>query len=119
APDVVSGIQPPSDGSSPGAASVDEYTPGYIRLTTDGTRSALLVVSESFYPGWHATLDGQPVEILRTNYLSQGVVVPAGKHTIEMKYEPDSFRNGALLSFTGLLGLVGLLVWSRRRVTTA
>lgn len=115
--DAISTIQPSSDGSSPGAVSVDEYTPGHIRLTANAQRPSLLVVSESYYPGWHATLDGQPVQILRANYLSQGIVVPAGQHTIEMKYEPDSFRNGALLSVAGLLGLAGLFIWARRKPT--
>ncbi len=103
-----------TDGTSPGSTDVVAYTPGHIVIETDAQRPALLVVAESYYPGWHATLDGQPVETLRANYISQGVVVPAGKHTVEMKYEPDSFRNGALLSVAGLLGLGGLIVWWRR-----
>ncbi|MEO5953790.1 MAG: YfhO family protein, partial [Chloroflexia bacterium] len=112
---AISDITTATSGSSPGNTNVTDYTSGHIVIKTDAQRSALLVVSESYYPGWHATLDGQPVEILRTNYRSQGVVVPAGKHTIEMKYEPDSFRNGVLLSVAGLVGLGGLFVWSRRK----
>ncbi len=111
----LAGVQPAADGSSPGSASVVEYTPGHIRVEVDAARASVLVVSESYYPGWHAVIDGQDVEILRANYLSQGVVVPAGKHTVEMKYEPDSFRNGALLSLLGLVGLGGLVVWPRFR----
>ncbi|MGA7730731.1 MAG: YfhO family protein [Chloroflexia bacterium] len=113
-PAVIAGIQRAPDGSSPGSVSVLEYTPGHIRLEVDAHRPSLLVVSESHYPGWHASMDNQPVEILHTNYLSQGIVVPAGKHAIVMKYEPDSFRNGAILSLVGLAGLAGLLIWSRR-----
>jgi hypothetical protein len=106
------------DGSSAGAVSVSVYTPGHIVLDVDASRTSLLAVAESYYPGWNATLDGRPVPILRTNYLSQGIVVPVGKHVVEMKYEPASFRNGVILSGVGLLGLLGLFVWWRRGVRT-
>ncbi|MGA7730732.1 MAG: YfhO family protein [Chloroflexia bacterium] len=109
----ISGITRDPAGTSPGNVAVTTYIPGHIVLQTDADRPALLVVAESYYPGWHAAMDNQPVEILRTNYISQGIVVPAGKHTIEMKYEPDSFRDGMLLSIAGILGLVGLLAWWR------
>jgi uncharacterized membrane protein YfhO len=95
--------------------SVPDYTPGHIVLDVDANRTALLVVAESFYPGWDATLDGRPIPILRTNYLSQGIIVPEGKHTIEMKYEPASFNIGASLSGVGLVGLLALGIWARRR----
>ena len=113
-PGTVAGIRRAPDGSSPGSVAVSEYSPGHIRLDVDAQRPSLLVVSESYYPGWRATLDNQPVEILRANYLSQGIVVPAGKHTIEMKYEPNSFRNGVIISLVGLMGLLALIVWARR-----
>ncbi len=101
-------------GTSPGSVNVTEYTPGHIVLSVDASRAGLAVVAESYYPGWHASVDGQPAQILRTNYISQGVVVPEGKHTIEMKYEPDSFRNGAFLSLAGVAGLAGLVFWWRK-----
>lgn len=112
-------ISPSPDGSSPGSANVVTYTPGHIVIQTDASRSALLVVAETFYPGWRATLDGQPVGVLRTNYISQGVVVPDGKHSIELKYEPGSFRYGAMLSGVGLAALAGLVFWWRREARRA
>ncbi|MGA7730730.1 MAG: YfhO family protein [Chloroflexia bacterium] len=110
----VAGISRSPDGTSPGSANVLIYTPGHITIQTEAQRPALLVVAESYYPGWHATLDGQPTQVLRTNYISQGVAVPVGTHTIDLRYEPDSLRNGALLSLVGLLGLAGLALWWRR-----
>src|SRR5262249_38169784 len=85
---AVASIRPGPAGSSPGTVTVPEYTPGHILVQADAARPALLAVAESLAPGWQATLDGQPVDILRTNYLSQGVVVPAGQHTIEFRYQP-------------------------------
>lgn len=101
-------------GVSPGNAEVLEYTPGHMLLRVNADRRALLVVSESWYPGWHATLDDQPVEVLRSNYLSQGVVVPQGSHIVEMDYHSDALNLGAVLSVLGVVGTVGLGVWARR-----
>jgi hypothetical protein len=119
----VEGIQRAPDGSSPGNTAVREYTPGHVVVEVDAKRPALLVVAESYYPGWKATLDDAPVDILRANYLSQGVIVPEGTHRIELRYEPDSFRYGAIVSVLILLGIVGLGVLlgyrGRRRARAA
>jgi hypothetical protein len=101
-------------GVSPGNVEVLEYTSGHILLRVNATHPALLVVSESWYPGWRATLDRQPVEVWRTNYLSQGVVVPQGEHVIRMDYHSDALNLGAGLSLLGLAGTAGLGVWARR-----
>ncbi|HUS14917.1 MAG TPA: YfhO family protein, partial [Chloroflexia bacterium] len=115
APATVSAVQPGPAGESPGNVTVPQYTPGHIQVVTNATRPALLVLAESLAPGWRATLDGHPVDILRTNYLSQGVVVPAGTHTVELRYFPDSLLYGGLVSGAGLLGFVALIVWAWRR----
>jgi hypothetical protein len=98
--------------ANPGDVEVAEYSPGLVRLQVDAPEPALLVVAESLYPGWRGTLDGQPVEIVRANYLSQGVVVPSGSHTVELRYEPGAVRYGALLSLVGLGGVGGLAGWA-------
>ncbi|MEA2573694.1 MAG: hypothetical protein QOH93_992 [Chloroflexia bacterium] len=101
-------------GTSPGNVEVLEYTSGHIRLKVNADRQALLVVSESWYPGWRATLDGQASEIFRTNYLSQGVVVSQGSHVVEMNYQSDALNLGAVLSLLGLVGTAGLVAWAWR-----
>ena len=93
-------------GSSPGGTSVDQYESGHVRIAVDATRESLLVVAESWYPGWHATLDGQPAADLRANWLSQGVVVPPGHHVVEFTYLPATFVWGAWVS--GGAGLITL-----------
>jgi len=97
----------------PGSVSVTEYTPGHIVLNVDAAQPSLLVVAESYYPGWRATIDGQSATILRANFLSQGLVMPQGKHTVEFDYEPDSFKYGAIISLVGLASLLGLVGWAR------
>jgi uncharacterized membrane protein YfhO len=84
-------------------------------------RQSFLTVSEVYYPaGWKAYIDGKETEIYPVNYILRGVVVPAGKHTLEMKFEPQSYKLSLVLSLIGLLvsalSLVGgLLLWFRQR----
>ncbi|MDQ3706717.1 MAG: hypothetical protein M3437_16150 [Chloroflexota bacterium] len=99
---------------SPGNVVVSQYTSGHIRLRATATRPALLVVAESWYPGWEARLDGQATPLFRANYLSQGVLVPEGVHTIELDYRPASFVYGVLASILGVLGTAGLGMWAYR-----
>ncbi len=84
-------------------------------------RERLFVISEIFYPeGWTAHLDGEPVDILQTNYFLRGVVVPAGAHTLELRFEPVSHRAGtwitglaALLVYAWLLAVLVVRMWRR------
>jgi hypothetical protein len=120
--DAVAGIKHEPQAGSPGGTTVREYTPGHIVVDVDAARPALLVVAESYYPGWKATLDGRPVDVFRANYLSQGVVVPQGTHTVELDYEPDSFRYGAIVSVLSLLGIAAMwahMGYRRRRETNS
>jgi len=110
----LSSVRKDPAGSSPGGVEVLDYTPGYIRLRATATRPALMVVAESWYPGWRATLDDQPVKLLRANYLSQGVVMPQGTHTVELRYSPDAFNYGSIISSLSILGFIGLLLWAWR-----
>jgi len=81
----------------------------------------LAVFSEIYYPaGWNCYIDGKkPVETLRANYILRGVVVPAGKHTIEWKFEPLSVSRGNTLSSIGsgllLLGFLLSLYFTLRK----
>ncbi len=113
-PENVAAIHAGSAVGPPGQVTVQEYLPGHIRLTIAAERPSLLVISESWYPGWRALLNGQDVPILRANYLSQGVVVPAGAGTLVLDYVPDAFRYGALLSGVATLGLALLALWAWR-----
>jgi hypothetical protein len=79
----------------------------HIRTQTDAER--FLVLSEMWFPGWQAQLDGQPLPIYRTNYLLRGVVVPPGEHIIRMVYRPTSVLVGA----TTTLATTGALVVGR------
>ncbi len=93
-----------------------------LTISVKATGNNLLFLSETYYPeGWKAYLDGTEVPILRTNYLFRGIVVPAGEHTIEMRFEPTGYAVGKNLSL-GMnilvisgLGLVGWNEWRRMK----
>jgi len=77
----------------------------------------LLVLADSFYPGWIAEVDGEATPILATNHLFRGVVVEAGRHRVVFRYRPRSVRLGAALSGLGLAVMIALAlrVWRSRR----
>lgn len=91
------------------------------RLAYESTNSAdgLAVFSEVFYSnGWHATIDGAPAEIHRVNYLLRAIKVPAGKHQIEMWFQPESYAIGERVSLAGsaaFVGFLSLLMWMANR----
>jgi hypothetical protein len=65
-----------------------------------------LILSDTFYPGWHASIDGKLIEILIANQTFRAVKFPAGEHQVEFRYEPDSIKIGAGLSVASLLILI-------------
>ncbi len=82
---------------------------GEVELEATLGQRGLVVLADSFYPGWHATVDGRPAPILATNHLFRGVVVDAGTHRVRFVYAPASVRIGAALSALALLVVVWLL----------
>lgn len=74
-----------------------------IELDVDSMGPGFVVVSETHFPGWEATLDGERVPLVQANHALMGVRVPEGTHRVEIVYRPASFRWGAGLSCVGLL----------------
>jgi hypothetical protein len=103
-------LTPPPDAQH---AQVDivSRTPGMLRLDATTPTDGLLMLSEIHYPGWRATVDGQPVPILRADYILRGVPIPAGQHRVELVYRPLSFIWGAVISGITLLALVVAGLW--------
>jgi hypothetical protein len=95
-------------------ARVVAYEPGRLVVETNADRDALLVVSEMFYPGWEARVDGRAERIRLTDYLLRGVAVPAGRHRVEMRYTAPAARHGAIISALALLMLACLCVYILR-----
>ncbi len=91
-----------------------EYQPTQLTIETKAPTNTVLVLSEMFYPGWEATLDGQRVPIMLANYLLRAVAVPGGEHQIQLRYRAPAARNGAIISAVTLATLLGLFIYSRR-----
>jgi hypothetical protein len=111
----IDGIGEGTTGSSTGTARITHYGEERVDVHTDAGRRALLVLTDSWFPGWKATVDGHDAPIERVDYLIRGVVVPAGAHRVEFRYEPASWRAGWILSLLALIGILAaaLVGWRR------
>jgi uncharacterized membrane protein YfhO len=110
----------------PGGASarLTSYGAQSVRIDATARDRSLVVLTDSFYPGWTATVDGKPAPIERVDYVLRGVSIGPGHHTIVMRYQPASWRIGWIVSLVALLGLLVALatVWvgaRRRRAPTS
>jgi hypothetical protein len=79
------------------------------KLEVDASGPALLVVSDNYYPAWRATVDGQPVPVVRANYLMRAVPVPAGTHEVEFAYRSGLFRASVWTSLLSILAVVAVI----------
>ena len=94
------------------------YLPERVEVHTHSAGPALLVLSDAYYPGWTATVDGQPTRIYPANVLFRGVYVPRGDHTVVFSYQPTDWQRGLWLSAGGfglILALCTMSVWQRIR----
>ncbi|MBA2715128.1 MAG: YfhO family protein [Rubrobacteraceae bacterium] len=111
---------PPPDLSVPKDASADRavvetYKADRIGLRTSTGAPGLLMLSETFYPAWKAYVDGRPVPLYVADHVLRAVPVPAGEHTVELRYESWSLRIGLAVSLTSYLLLIALTVARVRR----
>jgi len=87
-----------------------EDTHTKIRLDTHTTTNAILVVTDTFYPGWRALVDGREVPIVAANLSQRAIVVPSGAHTVNFRYEPQSVFNGGIVAGVSLFLTVFLMI---------
>lgn len=91
------------------------YKPNHLKYVSNNSNEGFAVFSEMYYQnGWKATIDGKDAQILNVNYVLRGLQIPAGKHTIEFKFEPEVVKTGstiALMSSIGMLLLIGAGVY--------
>ena len=92
------------------------YRHDYVEMTTVAPGRRLLVLTDLFYPGWIAEVDGRPAPIRLANFAFRAVTVPAGTHTVRFVYRPGSLLWGAAVSAAALVMMAGL-VWKGRGQT--
>jgi hypothetical protein len=109
----------PSAATEDGRATIVSEDQRSLVIQVVAPADGFLLVADTFYPGWTASVDGRPTAIYRANMSVRGLQVPAGAHEIRLEYEPPGFRLGLVVSITGLvllaLWLTGAL-WLARRV---
>jgi len=71
-----------------------DHTPRTMKYESESQADGLAVFSEIWYPGWEATIDGKPAEVLRADYILRALQIPAGKHTIEFTFRPKPYTTG-------------------------
>lgn len=113
---------PVSLGGSNGSDSIEmtSYAPNELHYRYNAATERLAVFSEIYYPnGWHATVDGEPVDLIRADWTLRAALLPAGEHEVVMTFRPSSYRIGAAVSRVSSIGLyllilaaIGFMVYS-------
>lgn len=103
-------------GAAGDSIELTSYAPNELHYRYSASASRLAVFSEIYYPdGWHATVDGEPVELFRADWTLRAAQLPAGEHEVVMTFLPASYRTGALISAIASLLLLALALFSLGR----
>jgi hypothetical protein len=96
-----------------------------LNYSFNASSNQFAVFSEVYYPaGWKAFIDGKETTIIKTNYALRGLAVPAGKHTIEFRFEPQGYMNGKKITsitsylLLALFALAGFMAWKRKKAVS-
>jgi hypothetical protein len=104
-----------SEPSPPGRARILSYRPDRMVVETDSPDFRYLFLSEMFYPGWKAFIDGQPTRILRGHYLFKVLEIPAGHHQVILVFDPWTIKAGAGITLLALFLIFAVPVLWRLR----
>ncbi|MFM1999632.1 MAG: hypothetical protein RL204_1579 [Bacteroidota bacterium] len=114
-------VRNPAGVDTTASVTLDSYATKKLSYTTKSSVEGPVIFSEIYYPaGWTCTIDGQPAEPFRANYVLRGLMVPAGEHKVEWTFAPASFEKGSTYSLIGsillLLVVLGSFVVELRKV---
>lgn len=103
--------------------SITAYQPNNLKYTVESTKGGVVVFSEIYYPGWTATIDGQPAEIGRVNYILRALKVAPGKHEVVLDFHPKTVATTEIVAHISLALLflsiiAGLVFQFRKKPTT-
>ena len=125
AADMPEGLDPGKPGEND-AIELTDYTPNELRYRYSAETPRLAIFSEIYYPdGWKASVDGEEIDVLRADWTLRAALLPAGEHTLVMRFAPQSYKTGASVSRASsitllllvLLSLVAMLFKSPRRAS--
>ena len=90
---------------------LDLYKPNHLKYISNNSNEGFAVFSEMYYKnGWTATIDGKESPIYNVNYVLRGLQVPAGKHTIEFKFDPEVIKTGSTIALMSSIGMILLVI---------
>lgn len=94
----------PSSADSASTIMLTDYDSDFVTYAIDAKKEELAVFSEVYYPkGWQISIDGQPAEMIRANYTLRALPVPAGKHTVEFRFDPQSIKVTDGIAYAALI----------------
>ena len=99
---------------------LDKYEPNNLQYTVNSKNGGVVVFSEVYYPGWTATIDGQPAELGRVNYILRAVSVKPGKHTVVLDFHPTSISTTETIAYISIVILLlaiagaGYMEWKKK-----
>jgi hypothetical protein len=112
----IGGLPDGAGATGAGTARIVRDDPERVVVNASSPGDGLVVLGDTYFPGWKATVDGEEAPIDRVDYLFRGVRVGAGEHTVEFRYQPLSWTAGWIVSVVALAGLVvAIAVGVRRR----
>ncbi|RJQ37715.1 hypothetical protein C4559_03200 [Candidatus Microgenomates bacterium] len=92
------------------------YKPQKVIAKTNTLSQNLLFISDNFYPGWKAFVDGKETKIYRANFVFRAIVIPKGEHEIEFRYNPYSFQIGLYITVFGIILLSTIFLLRKRLI---
>jgi hypothetical protein len=98
-----------------GRVKLVSYGPSKVQLDCEAHGDGFLFLSDTYYPGWKAYVDGKDSPIYRANLAFRAVRIPKGHHAVAFVYKPISFYAGLLLTVLGILALLGIVLWDRKK----
>jgi uncharacterized membrane protein YfhO len=104
----------PFPANAPAGTDIEQYTPNRVVAWVSAPHAGILLLADTWYPGWKARVDGHPAPLYRADRVLRATEVPAGEHRVEFYYAPLSLRIGAAISLGTLaVLLLGLAIPNR------
>jgi hypothetical protein len=100
--------------SKPDEVAVEQHTAGSVRVRAQMGCKGMVILADTFFPGWRAEIDGQAAAIYEVNEAMRGVIVPQGVHVLTFRYRPASAIWGLLFTWLGVGGAITLAVRQKR-----
>ena len=105
---LINGFTVPA--SSPGSITLKSYAPNHLVYDYSAEKDEMAVFSEIYYDkGWDAFIDGKKTPYFRADFVLRAMIVPAGEHKLEFRFEPKSYYTGEKVSLASSLILILLL----------